>query len=196
MKRQDNAITLIWQERVWIIQASFFITDNWGLLTVQVFLVSHLMRSGEDQYNSTNCISGSKTVMHHEDSWRYDFLQWNVIASGKLKFSSPISFPLNTKTMSADIWQQRLCIWMLFFPLPCCFIAFIFLAALPGRGSEEGSKTIPSTLGESSSLLHPHAFLYSLQMWVPEDCRLTSRLAPRLNAVLQVDLWMQVDAFS
>lgn len=101
------------------------------------------MRSREDQYNSTYCISSCKTVVNPEDSCRYDFLQWHIIARGKLKFSSPISFPLNTKTMSADIWHERLCIWVLFFPLHCCFTAFIFLLALPGRSSEEGIKTTP-----------------------------------------------------
>lgn len=51
-----------------------------------------------------------------------------------------------------------------------------------------GSRLSQSTLGESRILLHPHVFLYSLQMWVPDACRLTPTLAQRLNAVLQVDL--------
>lgn len=73
--------------------------------------------------------------MHSEGSWRYDNLQWRFAARGKLKFSSAIGFAMNIKTMSADIWQQRLCSWVLFFPLSCYFIAFISLPALPGRGN-------------------------------------------------------------
>lgn len=51
-----------------------------------------------------------------------------------------------------------------------------------------GARLSKSTLGESRILLHPHVFLYSLQMWVHDACRLTPTLAQRLNGVLQVDL--------
>lgn len=158
-----------------------FITDNWVLLTVHVFLVSNLMRRPTQQY-----------LLHFREQnsgaprrQRYGFLQWHIIASEKLKFSSPTSFPLNTKRMSAYIWQHRLCIRFFFFsPLPCCFRAFIFLPELWGRSSEEGSKTILLTLGEYRSLLHRHAYRYSLQMWAHDAFRLTPMLAQRLNAVL------------
>lgn len=152
------------------------------------------MRAGEGQYNSADWNSGSKTVVRTEGSWRYNNLQWRFAARGKLKFSSAVGFPVNTKT-SADIWQQSLCSWLLFFPLPCYFIAFISLPVLPGRGSNLVRSA--ARLPRSPLVQVPASFTLRLfQMWVHAACRLTSRLAPRLNTLLQVDLWMQVGAFS
>lgn len=153
-----------------------------------MFLELSMVRAREDQCNSAYWNSGSKTVVHSEGCWRYANLQWCFAASGKLKFSSAISFPVNIKAMSVDIWEQRLCSWGLFFPLPCCFVASISLPALSGRGSKERGMTAPQPLGEGVSLLQPDAFLCSLQMWVHGACRLTPRLAWGLNTVLQVDL--------
>lgn len=78
-----------------------------------------------------------------EDSWRYGFLQWHIIASEKLKFSSPTSFPLNTKRMSAYIWQHRLCIRFVFFPTSLLFQSLHFPARIMRQKQWGGEQDYP-----------------------------------------------------
>lgn len=137
-----------------------------------MFLELNMVRAGEDQCNSAYWNSGSKTVVHSEGCWRYDNLQWRFAASGKLKFSSAISFPVNIKAMSVDIWEQRLCSWMSFSPLSWCFVASISLPALRGRGSEERGTAAPQPpSARCFSVLTPDVSLWCLQIYIQASLR-------------------------